>query len=38
MLIVRDGRIIENNAFADGMTVARQLGLMPPEGSRAEPG
>ena len=38
VLIVRDGRIVENNAFADGMTVARQLGLMPPEGSRAELG
>ena len=34
VLIVRDGEIVENNAFADGMTVARQLGLMPPEGSR----
>jgi glyoxylase-like metal-dependent hydrolase (beta-lactamase superfamily II)/predicted ester cyclase len=38
VLIVRDGRIVENNAFADGMTVARQLGLMPPEGSKAELG
>ena len=36
VLIVRDGLIVENNAFADGMTVARQLGLMPPEGSRQE--
>lgn len=36
VLIVRDGEIVENNAFADGMTVARQLGLMPPEGSRQE--
>jgi len=38
VLIVRDGLIVENNAFADGMTVARQLGLMPPEGSRQELG
>jgi len=36
VLIVRDGQIIENNAFTDGMTVARQLGLMPPEGSSQE--
>lgn len=36
VVIVRDGEIVENNAFADGMTVARQLGLMPPEGSRQE--
>lgn len=38
VLIVRDGLIVENNAFADAMTVARQLGLMPPEGSVAEAG
>jgi glyoxylase-like metal-dependent hydrolase (beta-lactamase superfamily II)/predicted ester cyclase len=36
ILIVRDGEIVENNAYADGMTVARQLGLMPPEGSGPE--
>ena len=36
VVIVRDGEIVENNAYADGMTVARQLGLMPPEGSRQE--
>ena len=36
VLVVRDGEIVENNAYADGMTVARQLGLMPPEGSRQE--
>jgi hydroxyacylglutathione hydrolase len=38
VLIVRDGVIVENNAYADAMTVARQLGLMPPEGSRQEVG
>ena len=38
ILIVRDGLIVENNAFADAMTVARQLGLMPPEDSPAELG
>ncbi len=35
VLIVRDGVIVENNAYADAMTVARQLGLMPPEGLQA---
>ncbi len=34
ILIVRDGLIVENNAFTDGMTVARQLGLLPPDGSK----
>lgn len=38
VLIVRDGVIVENNAYADAMTVARQLGLMPPEGSKQEVG
>lgn len=38
VLIVRDGRIVENNAYADGMTIARRLGLMPPEGSGGERG
>jgi glyoxylase-like metal-dependent hydrolase (beta-lactamase superfamily II)/predicted ester cyclase len=35
-LTVRDGLIVENNAYADGMSIARQLGLMPPEGSGPE--
>ena len=38
ILIVRGGEIVEDNAFADGMTLARQLGLLPPEGSRADLG
>ncbi len=38
VLIVRDGLIVENNAFADGMTLARQLGLVPPDGSSADRG
>jgi steroid delta-isomerase-like uncharacterized protein len=33
---VRDGRIVRNDAYTDGMTIARQLGLMPPEGSAAD--
>jgi glyoxylase-like metal-dependent hydrolase (beta-lactamase superfamily II)/predicted ester cyclase len=36
VLIVRDGLIVENNAYADGMGIARQIGLMPPDGSKAE--
>ena len=38
VLIVRDSLIVENNAFADGMTIARQLGLLPPDGSKADSG
>jgi glyoxylase-like metal-dependent hydrolase (beta-lactamase superfamily II)/predicted ester cyclase len=38
VLIVRDGLIVENNAYADGMTIARQLGLLPPDGSKADNG
>ena len=36
VLTVRDGLIISNDVFTDGMTVARQLGLMPPDGSRVD--
>jgi glyoxylase-like metal-dependent hydrolase (beta-lactamase superfamily II)/predicted ester cyclase len=35
-LTVRDGLIAENNAFADMMGFARQIGLLPPDGSRAD--
>ncbi len=35
-LTVKDGLIVENNAFTDGMTFARQLGLLPPPGSAAD--
>lgn len=33
---VRAGLIHENNAFSDTMAFARQIGMMPPQGSRAE--
>ncbi|MBI5105685.1 MAG: ester cyclase [Solirubrobacterales bacterium] len=33
---VADGRIAELEAWVDGMTVARQLGLLPPAGSKQE--
>jgi glyoxylase-like metal-dependent hydrolase (beta-lactamase superfamily II)/predicted ester cyclase len=36
ILIVRDGKIAENNAFSDGMTFAAQLGLLPPTHSKAQ--
>jgi glyoxylase-like metal-dependent hydrolase (beta-lactamase superfamily II)/predicted ester cyclase len=35
-LVVRDGKIAENDAYADGLTIARQLGAMPAAGSKAE--
>ncbi len=35
-LTVRDGLIQENNAFSDSMAFARQIGVLPPEGSRAD--
>jgi len=37
-LRVRDGRIVRNDAYPDNMSVARQLGLLPAQGSRAEHG
>lgn len=36
LLTVRDGQIQSNDAFSDSMTFARQIGMMPPEGSKAE--
>jgi hydroxyacylglutathione hydrolase len=36
ILVVRDGRIARLDAYPDGMTVARQLGLLPGAGSAAE--
>ncbi|HWX86657.1 MAG TPA: nuclear transport factor 2 family protein, partial [Solirubrobacteraceae bacterium] len=38
VLTVRDGKVQANDAFSDGLTVARQIGLMPPQGSAAEQG
>jgi glyoxylase-like metal-dependent hydrolase (beta-lactamase superfamily II)/predicted ester cyclase len=34
--VVRDGLIVANDAYVDGMTVARQLGLLPPDGSTTQ--
>jgi hydroxyacylglutathione hydrolase len=36
VLIVRAGKIVENNAFSDGMTFAQQIGLLPPRDSKAQ--
>jgi glyoxylase-like metal-dependent hydrolase (beta-lactamase superfamily II)/predicted ester cyclase len=36
LLTVRDGLIQGNDAFTDSMTFARQIGMMPPQGSNAE--
>jgi glyoxylase-like metal-dependent hydrolase (beta-lactamase superfamily II)/predicted ester cyclase len=36
LLTVRDGLIQSNDAFTDAMSVARQIGMMPPQGSTAE--
>jgi len=33
---VRDGKLVRNDAFADNMTVARQIGLLPESGSKAD--
>jgi glyoxylase-like metal-dependent hydrolase (beta-lactamase superfamily II)/ketosteroid isomerase-like protein len=38
LLTVRDGLIVENDAFSDGLGFARQIGLLPPVGSGAESG
>ncbi len=38
VLTVREGKVQANDAFSDGLTVARQIGLMPPQGSGAEQG
>jgi glyoxylase-like metal-dependent hydrolase (beta-lactamase superfamily II)/ketosteroid isomerase-like protein len=35
-LTVKDGLIVHNNAFADNLSFARQIGAMPAEGSRAD--
>jgi glyoxylase-like metal-dependent hydrolase (beta-lactamase superfamily II)/predicted ester cyclase len=36
LLTVRDGLIQSNDAYTDTMTFARQIGMMPPQGSPAE--
>ena len=36
LFTVRDGRIVTEWAYTDGMTLARQIGMLPPAGSTAE--
>jgi steroid delta-isomerase-like uncharacterized protein len=36
VLRVADGLIVRNDAFADGLSLARQIGLLPGQGSSAE--
>jgi glyoxylase-like metal-dependent hydrolase (beta-lactamase superfamily II)/predicted ester cyclase len=36
VIVVSDGLIQSNDAFTDSMTFARQIGMMPPQASRAE--
>jgi glyoxylase-like metal-dependent hydrolase (beta-lactamase superfamily II)/predicted ester cyclase len=36
VITVRDGRIVANDAFMDGMGFARQLGMIPAQGTKAE--
>jgi glyoxylase-like metal-dependent hydrolase (beta-lactamase superfamily II)/predicted ester cyclase len=38
VVTVRDGLIVANDAYMDGMTFARQSGALPPAGSRQEAG
>jgi glyoxylase-like metal-dependent hydrolase (beta-lactamase superfamily II)/ketosteroid isomerase-like protein len=38
LLRVREGRIVHNDAFSDGLGLARQIGLLPPQGSKADTG
>lgn len=35
-LQIIDGRIVRNDVFFDGLTVLRQIGVLPPAGSRRE--
>jgi steroid delta-isomerase-like uncharacterized protein len=36
MFRVADGEIVENNAYTNGMELAQQLGVLPPQGSVGE--
>jgi glyoxylase-like metal-dependent hydrolase (beta-lactamase superfamily II)/ketosteroid isomerase-like protein len=36
LITVRDGLIVSNDAFTDSMSFAREIGMMPAQGSRAE--
>jgi hypothetical protein len=36
LLEIEDGQIVGNTAYYDGMSFARQIGLMPTQGSASE--
>jgi predicted ester cyclase len=36
MLRVEDGKIVENNAYTNGVLIAQQLGLLPQQGTTAD--
>jgi glyoxylase-like metal-dependent hydrolase (beta-lactamase superfamily II)/predicted ester cyclase len=36
LITVRGGQIVRNDAYTDNATIAQQLGLMPPNGSKGE--
>lgn len=36
LFLLRDGQIVREDAYTDGTTFARQIGLLPPSGSTAE--
>jgi glyoxylase-like metal-dependent hydrolase (beta-lactamase superfamily II)/predicted ester cyclase len=36
VITVREGKIVSNDAFLDGMGFARQLGMLPAQGSKSE--
>ena len=36
LFTLRDGQIVREDAYTDGATFARQIGLLPPQGSSAE--
>jgi predicted ester cyclase len=38
MVTIRDGRIVNIDAYSSGTEIARQLGALPPQGSTAERG
>jgi predicted ester cyclase len=38
VVTIRDGRLVDNQAYTSGTEIARQLGALPPQGSVAERG
>jgi predicted ester cyclase len=36
LITIRDGKLVSNHAYTNSMDLARQIGALPPQGSRAE--